>query len=123
MDGFRGFDGVVDVLPVGVPRVRVRPDEPEPERAGTVFVVDDDPDVLQSVALLLGSVRLSARTFHAPLDFLGAVERGTPGCLVLGLRLPGMSGAQLQRRLLGSGWSVPVVFLTAHGDVPTAWKR
>ncbi len=92
------------------------------ERDGeaAVFVVDDDPGLLDAVAMLLGSVGLTARTFSSPLEFLRSVEPDAAGCLVLDLRMPGMSGPQLQSRLLTSGWELPIVFLSAHGDVSTA---
>jgi two-component system response regulator FixJ len=86
----------------------------------TVFVVDDDPGVLDAVQLLLRSVGLQSRGFASAPEFLEAFDPEVPGCLVLDLRMPGMSGRELQRRLLELGSELPIIFVTAHGDVPTA---
>ena len=91
-----------------------------PDREVTVYVVDDDPSVLDAVQLLLRSVGLPARGFSSAGEFLDAVDPDAPGCLVLDLRMPGMSGRELQKRLLEIGAPLPVIFVTAHGDVPTA---
>jgi len=85
-----------------------------------VFVVDDDPGLLEAVARLLASVGLATRSFSSPGAFLEAVGPEAAGCLVLDVRLPGMSGPQLQRHLVESGWELPIVFVTGHGDVATA---
>ncbi|UCC75256.1 MAG: response regulator transcription factor [Gemmatimonadota bacterium] len=86
----------------------------------TVFVVDDDPAVLDSVQLLLRSVGLDAETFSSAREFLDAYDPERPGCLVLDIRMPGMSGLELQARLDSMGSTLPIVFVTAHGDVPMA---
>lgn len=86
----------------------------------TVFVVDDDPGVLDAVCFLLKSVGLPSRGFSSAADFLKEFDPEIPGCLVLDLRMPGMSGRELQRRLLEMGSELPIIFVTAHGDVPTA---
>jgi len=94
-------------------------DSPEP--SPTVYVVDDDPGVLESVRWLLESVDLTVRTFDNPQDFTAAFDDADgPACLLLDIRMPGMSGLDLQDWLNQEGHSVPVVFLTAHGDVPLA---
>ncbi|MEF8793290.1 response regulator transcription factor [Thiohalorhabdus sp.] len=90
------------------------------ESAATVYVVDDDPGVLESVRWLLESVDLSVRTFEDPHAFLAAFDDHKPACLLLDIRMPGMSGLDLQDWLQEVGATVPVVFLTAHGDVPLA---
>ena len=90
------------------------------ERKTTVFVVDDDPSVLDAVQLLLRSVGLPARGFSSAGEFLEALDPEVPGCLILDLRMPGMSGRELQKRLLELGATLPIIFVTAHGDVPTA---
>lgn len=90
--------------------------EPTP----TVFVVDDDPGVLDAVKLLLRSVGLTCRGFSSASEFLEAVDPSAPGCLVLDLRMPGMSGRELQKKLMELGSELPIIFVTAHGDVPTA---
>jgi FixJ family two-component response regulator len=86
----------------------------------TVYIVDDDPGVRDSVALLLRSVGLGTRSFPSATDFLQTFDARAPGCLVLDLRMPGMSGRELQKRLLEMGSRLPIIFITAHGDVPTA---
>jgi len=86
----------------------------------TVFVVDDEEAVLDSVQLLLRSVGLPAETFTSAADFLEAYDADRPGCLVLDVRMPGMSGLELQRELCSQGSILPIVFITAHGDVSMA---
>lgn len=90
------------------------------ELTGTVFVVDDDPAVRESTALFMQSAGLTCLAFPSAADFLEAYEPGTPGCLVLDIRMPGMTGIELQRRLDELGATIPVIFLTAFADVPTA---
>ena len=85
----------------------------------TVFVVDDDNDVRASIAALLRSAGLRSETFAGAQEFL-CRERGEgPSCLVLDLQLGGMDGLDVQRKLTSSGDSMPIIFLTAHGDIPT----
>jgi len=91
-----------------------------PDREPIVFVVDDDPGVGDAIRLLLRSVGLPARTFLSANDFLAAYEPAQPGCLVLDVRMPGMSGLELQSRLLEMNSPLPIIFVTAHGDVPMA---
>jgi FixJ family two-component response regulator len=88
----------------------------------TVFVVDDDDDVRVSIAELLRSAGLRAQTFVTAQEFLGREPGGGPSCLVLDLQLPGMDGLDVQRELASSGDSMPIIFLTAHGDIPTTVK-
>lgn len=86
----------------------------------TVYVVDDDPEVLESVRWLLDSVDVPTRTFDDPEAFVEAFAPDRPGCLLLDIRMPGMSGLDVQEWLKRTGIQMPVVFLTAHGDVPHA---
>ncbi len=86
----------------------------------TVFVVDDDPAVRDSLRLLLESVGLVAEAFSSPHQFLDAIVPEQPGCVLLDIRMPGMSGLELQRRLVTRGISIPVIIITGHGDVTTA---
>jgi two-component system, LuxR family, response regulator FixJ len=86
----------------------------------TVFVVDDDKDMLNSVAVLLRSVNIAARTFNNAQDFLTFYEPEYSGCLVLDVRMPGMSGLELQSVLTARRIELPVIFITGYGDVPTA---
>jgi RNA polymerase sigma factor (sigma-70 family) len=86
----------------------------------TVFVVDDDPGVSDSIRLLLRSVGLPSEAFSSATDFLEAYDLERAGCLVLDVRMPGMSGLDLQARLQEVGSTLPIIFVTAHGDVPMA---
>ncbi len=92
----------------------------EPIPSGTVFVVDDEEAVRDSVALLLRSVGLHAQTFKDAYSFLDGYDPAQSGCLVLDVRMPRMSGLDLQRELKRRDWRLPVIFITGHGDVPMA---
>ena len=85
-----------------------------------VRVVDDEESVRRSLSGLLESVGLRVRAYGSAQDFLAFDSPDTPGCLVLDLHLPGMSGLDLQRQLAGSGRALPVIFLTGLADIPTA---
>src|ERR1700729_4596933 len=88
----------------------------------TVFIVDDDADVRESLQELLESVGLHSQAFGTAREFL-AVERGnSPSCLILDVRLPGISGLELQHELKKGRISIPIIFLTAHADVPMSVK-
>jgi FixJ family two-component response regulator len=88
----------------------------------TVFIVDDDADVRESIQELLESVGLHSQSFGTAQEFL-AVERGNgPSCLILDVRLPGISGLDLQHELRRGRISIPIIFLTAHADVPMSVK-
>ncbi len=86
----------------------------------TVFVVDDDGGVRSSIRILLKSVGIGTTTFASAKEFLAAYDQSAPGCLVLDIRMPGMSGMELQLELNRLGAVIPVVFITGHGDVPMA---
>lgn len=86
----------------------------------TVFIVDDDEAVRDSLSLLLRSVGLPAEAFGSASEFLDSYEPAAGGVLILDVRLPGMSGLELQEQLVSSGADLPVVFITGHGDVPMA---
>jgi FixJ family two-component response regulator len=86
----------------------------------TVFVIDDDPDIRAAMQRLLETVGLHAELFAAAQDFLQRKMPEVPRCLVLDLRLPGMSGLEVQRRLIEAGVKIPIIFITAHGDIPTS---
>lgn len=90
------------------------------EARPTVFIVDDDPAVREAMAMLMASAGLTSSAFPSARDFLAAYEPGAPGCLVLDLRMPGMSGTELQEELDRRGATLPIIFLTAYADVPTA---
>ena len=90
------------------------------EKPATIFVVDDDDAVRTSLRLLLKSVGLPVETFGAAQEFLNAFDAERAGCLVLDIRMPGMSGLELQQRLNEIHAIIPIVFITGHGDVPMA---
>jgi two-component system, LuxR family, response regulator FixJ len=90
------------------------------ERVPTVFVVDDDEAVRNSLRLLLKSVGLAATTLPTAQEFLARHDPQQPGCLVLDVRMPGMSGLELQEQLNVRGAIIPVIFITGHGDIPMA---
>jgi len=90
------------------------------ESRATVFVVDDDPGVRDSLQLLIKSIGLDAETYPSADDFLEAYDPETPGCLVLDVRMPGMSGLELQQELASRSSTLPIIFVTAHADVPMA---
>jgi FixJ family two-component response regulator len=88
------------------------------EDAAVVFIVDDDASVRRSVQDLLSSVALRSEAFATPQEFLDSNRADCPSCLVLDVRLPGMSGLGFQRMLTEAGIRVPIIFITGHGDVP-----
>jgi FixJ family two-component response regulator len=91
-----------------------------PAQVPTIFVVDDDEGVRNSLRFLLKSVGLVARTLASASEFLEVYRPNQPGCLVLDVRMPGMSGLELQQQLNLRGATIPVIFITGHGDVPMA---
>jgi RNA polymerase sigma factor (sigma-70 family) len=86
--------------------------------AQTVFLVDDDDALRESLAMLLAQVGLRVRAFHSARAFLDAFTAGDSGCLVLDLRMPDMTGLELQAELLHKGADLPVIFLSGYADVP-----
>ena len=86
----------------------------------TVFIVDDDEAVRGSLRMLIRSVGLQARACGSAREFLDGYDADQPGCLLLDVRMPGMSGLELQQALNHRGATIPVVFITGHGDVPMA---
>jgi RNA polymerase sigma factor (sigma-70 family) len=91
-----------------------------PSTDPTVFIVDDDNGVRQALRLLMKSVGLPAETYDSAQAFLKAFDPRRPGCLVLDVRMPGMSGLDLQKELADRHAAIPILFITAHGDVPMA---
>jgi len=89
-------------------------------QAPTVFVVDDDEGVRNSLRFLLKSVGLATRALGSASEFLDGYKASQPGCLVLDVRMPGMSGLELQQQLNLRGAVIPVIFITGHGDIPMA---
>ena len=90
---------------------------PDPD-APVVFSVDDDQGVRDGLRRLISSVGLAVEVFATAQAFLAARRPDAPGCLVLDVRLPGLSGLDLQRELTGSDDALPIVFLTGYGDIP-----
>ena len=90
------------------------------EKPATVFVVDDDDAVRTALRLLIKSVGLPVETYPSAQEFLDAFDGDRAGCLVLDIRMPGMSGLELQQHLNALHAITPIVFITGHGDVPMA---
>jgi FixJ family two-component response regulator len=86
----------------------------------TVFIVDDEDSVLRSIERLIRAQGYNALAFRSAREFLRRFERPQqPGCLLLDIAMPGLSGIELQHRLAESGFDLPIIFITGHGDVPT----
>ena len=94
----------------------VTPDDEKP----TVLIVDDDPDIRESLQRLLRTVGLDSRAFASPSKFTKSKLPNRPTCLVLDVRLPGRSGLDFQRELTAADVNVPIIFITGHADVPMA---
>jgi RNA polymerase sigma factor (sigma-70 family) len=88
----------------------------EPE--SIVFVVDDDPSVRTAIKRLIGCVGLQVELFGSAKEFLHSKKPDVPSCLVLDIRLPGISGLDFQRELAKANIHIPIIFITGHGDVP-----
>jgi len=88
------------------------------ETGPTVFVVDDDASVRDAISNLLESVGIRAEVFGSREEFLQAERTAAPSCLVLDVKLPGKNGLEFQEELKHSGISIPIIFITAHGDIP-----
>src|SRR5258708_5735866 len=99
-----------NALPFGIPAMG--------EANPCVLVIDDDPEFRDSVARLLRTIRLETRQFSSVSDFLKVDPPEGPTCLVLDVRMPGRSGLELQRDLAAANRQVPIIFITAHADVP-----
>ena len=89
-----------------------------PEANPTVLVIDDDPEVRDALGLLLRSIGLDVRLFASVTEFLKSERPNGPTCLVLDVRLPGQNGLDFQDELVGAKVPIPVIFITAHGDIP-----
>lgn len=88
------------------------------EQDPIVFVIDDDRMIRDGLQSLIRSVGLRVETFASAQDFLGAKRPDTPACLVLDVRMPGLSGLDLQLKLRDDGIPIPIIFITGHGDIP-----
>ena len=91
-----------------------------PEPAAIVLIVDDDLSVREGLGSLIRSAGLRAETFASAQEFLARPRIDAPSCLVLDVRLPGLSGLDLQKRMAEVNLEIPIVFITGHGDVPTS---
>ena len=89
-------------------------------RDATVYIVDDEPALRDSIAMLVSSVGLAAKTFATAEEFLANYSPGVPGCVVADVRMPGMSGLELQEHLNAKRVTLPVVVMTGHGDIAMA---
>ena len=87
-----------------------------------VFVVDDDPSVCRSLARLLHSAGFLVETFPSAQDFLRREPPESPSCLILDIRMPGLTGLDLQEKLAAAGYVMPIIFITGHGTVPMSVK-
>lgn len=92
----------------------------QPKRPPTVFIVDDKADVRASVSLLVRSAGLAVETFATANNFLQACSREQPGCVVLDVRMPEMNGLTAQQQMLERGITLPVIFISGHGDISMA---
>src|SRR6201996_5612152 len=92
----------------------------EASKSSTVYVVDDDDGMRRALSLLLNTVGYKTAAFATPAEFLEKFKPDSAGCLVLDIRMPGMSGLELQQHLNRMGSMLPVIFITGHGDVPMA---
>lgn len=90
------------------------------ENLGSVFIIDDDDAVRDSISLLFESVDIDHQSFANADDFFSHYNGSQRGCLVLDIRMPGMTGLELQQKLKGLNASLPIIFITGHGDVPMA---
>jgi len=88
------------------------------EAAPIVFVVDDDASVRRAIKRLVGSIGLQVEVFGSAHEFLSSKRPEAPSCLVLDIRLPGISGLDFQRTLADANIHIPIIFITAHGDIP-----
>jgi FixJ family two-component response regulator len=88
----------------------------------TVFIIDDDAAVRESIKDLLESLGLRSESFGTAEEFLRSERQSGPSCLVLDVRLPGVNGLDFQRRLADAGFQIPIIFITGHGDIPMTVK-
>ena len=92
----------------------------EPDQNSTVYIVDDDQAIRHAMELLMRSVGLDYEIFHSGDEFLSSYTNERAGCLVLDIRMPGLGGLELQEKLNELGSTLPIIFITGHGDVPMA---
>jgi len=88
----------------------------------TVFIIDDDPAVRDALSLMIGQANLTVKDFGNAREFLAFYRPEMPGCAIVDINMPGMNGIQLQEELIARGILLPIIFLTAHGDIPLSVK-
>jgi FixJ family two-component response regulator len=93
-----------------------------PAAASCVYIIDDDELIRDSIQGLLKSVGLRSEVFGSPEDFLGRKRPEVPSCLILDVKLPGVSGLDFQKELLAAGVGIPIIFITGYGDIPMSVK-
>jgi FixJ family two-component response regulator len=103
---------------LGTAMMRQTPGKPRPSTEPTVYIVDDNSAVRDAIRWLVEQVKLPTRTFESATEFLAAYHPAIAGCLVLDMRMPGMSGLDLQEKLLEIGATLPIIIVTGHGDIP-----
>ena len=101
-------------------RFEMSTEESVPESKAIVFVVDDDVSMREALESLIRSAGFKVETFASAQDFLARRRADVPACLVLDVQLPGLSGLDLQKRIIEANREIPIVFITGHGDVPTS---
>ena len=94
----------------------------EKSSAATVFIVDDDPAIRDSLTLMIGQENLTVRSYGSAEDFLEAAEPNCLGCIIIDIRMQGMDGMQLQEALSQRNTLLPIIFLTGHGNIPMSVK-
>ena len=88
----------------------------------TVYIIDDDPSARRGLTRLVRAAGLSAQSFASAADFLDSRKHGGPGCIVLDVKMPEMTGPELQERLGQADYRMPIIFISGHADVPTATR-
>lgn len=87
-----------------------------------VYIIDDDTEITDAIERLMQSVGLKTQTYHSAESFCEQYDTNMPGCILLDIRMPGMSGLELQERISQKGYAPPIIVITGHGDVPMAVK-
>lgn len=90
------------------------------DKCGTIFIVDDDDAVRKSLSVLVETVGLNAKTFSNAQDFLNSYDPNVHGCLILDVRMPGMSGLELHSKMISMKCDIPTIIMTGYGDIPMA---
>jgi FixJ family two-component response regulator len=115
---FEHLQGELAAFPAGPAPFRQAIMHAQAEREGVVYVIDDDPYVRSGLSNLLRSVGLQAEVFGSAVEFLRIERQATPCCVVVDVRLPGLSGLDFQSELAKRAFSPPVIFITGYGDIP-----